>query len=196
MEQSMYTMRVTALLGVLSLAACRTQTETRPQRGFVKVRDCQGPALSLDPALAATVLPRSGRDGNWGDLAEKVPGGFAGILFDKDGSTPIIMLTRPHEAEQAKAALAGQLPAQFPLASAVPRQARWDFAQLLDWFNYFNSKVTSSGMVSADKDEQANRIRYGVIADSTRRRLVQALHALNIPCDLVLIGIESGIQLR
>ena len=176
------------------LAACRQKPVSTPQGGVVRVRDCEGPARSLDPGLAAALPPRTGAmhpDDQWADLAARVPGGFAGILFDEDGQTPIIMLTRPEEAAQAKAALAAQLPSRFPIRSAIPRPARWDFAQLVDWYNYLMPKVFRGGVVLGDKSEGANRIVFGVVADSTRRRVVRELNALDIPCDLVHLEIRG-----
>jgi hypothetical protein len=161
----------------------------------LRMNDCDGPATSLPPLIAATLPPRSGHmqpDDRWADLAAEVPGGFAGVLYDN--GRPVLMLTRPNEAAAAKAALAEKL-GGFPVASADVRAARWDFRQLVDWSRYLvlQPTVQSAGIMTSDNDEAANRIRFGVKDADARLRLVHALVGLNIPCDLVLIEIAQPI---
>lgn len=157
--------------------------------------ECEGPAVSLPPAAAAALRPRTGAmvpDDRWADLALEVPGGFAGVLR-VDGEA-VLMLVRPAEAAAAKAALAPALP-DFPVASAEVRQARWDFAQLVDWYNYLASTGLGAGVVIGDKDESANRIRYGVVDEAARERLTRVLEAAGVPCGLVLIEIRKGFRI-
>jgi hypothetical protein len=72
-------------------------------------------------------------DDYWADIAARVPGGFAGVLY-REGK-PVVVLARPSEAEAAKRVLAPLLPS-FPIRDADIQSARWDFAQLVDWYNY------------------------------------------------------------
>jgi hypothetical protein len=97
--------------------------------------------------------------------------------------TPILQLTRPELADTAKAVLADKLP--FPVDRAVVRTARWDFAQLVDWFNYLYPRLP--GVSLGDKDEVLNRIRFAASSPTAREHLVQALKALDLPCDLVVV---------
>src|SRR5512138_1209470 len=113
-------------------------TSTRPK--LVRVRDCEGPAASLAPELAAKLAPRTGNmqpDDLWADLAATVPGGFGGIILSSTGQ-PVVFLTDTSKATEARRALAGKI-SYLDVSSAVVRPARWDFAQLVDWFNYFNT---------------------------------------------------------
>lgn len=183
--------------GLLTLLTCRSPSGVADLTP-VRVRDCDGPASSLPSAIAATLPPRTGNmmpDDQWADLAAEVPGGFAGVLYVE--GKPVLMLTRPEEAAEAKAALAGRI-AGFPVADAEVRRARWDFAQLVDWFNYLwpHPNVHSPGMVSGDKNEATNRIAFGVLDAHARANIVEALVGLGIPCDLVLVEITPPIVTR
>ena len=161
----------------------------------VPAGECDGPAVSPPPAAAAALPPRTGAmapDDRWADLAREAPGGFAGVLYD---GGPVLMLARPEEAAAAKAALAPALPG-FPVAAAEVRRARWDFGQLVDWYNYMllDAGVWGPGVVSGDKDEAANRLRFGVVDEAARARLIGALDALGVPCGLVLVDIREPFR--
>lgn len=166
----------------------------------VLVRDCKGPALSLPDQLRAQLHPRTGLmrpDDHWADLAESIPGGFAGVLFIQ--GKPTMWLVHPEEVAAAKAALlADPTFGNFDIRGAEVLKARWDFAQLVDWYNYLNGTGVWStpGMVTGDKDERINRIRYGVKDEAGRAELVRRLEALNVPCDLIHIGLESPVLLQ
>lgn len=186
-----------AVFASLALAACGTHsagTPAVPQPAAVHLAQCSGPATSLPDSLARQLPRRTGRmmpDDQWADLANAVPGGFAGVLYDS-AHTPILMLTQPERAAAAKEALVGRL--NFPLAQATVRKARWDFAQLVDWFNYIFPRL-GVGPVAADKDEALNRIRFSVTSIELRDQVVRALAALPLPCDLVVVDL-NGMTVR
>ena len=125
-----------------------------------------------------------------------MPGGFAGVLYDN--GQPVLMLTRPEEAQEAKAALASHFsPDFFDVAKAEVRLARWDFAQLADWDAYLGTQGIwrpENGVRSGDKDESENRIVYGVVDAAARARVANELEALGVPCDLVLVEIRAPIR--
>jgi hypothetical protein len=105
------------------------------------------------------------------------------------------MLTDPSQASAAKKALASQL-AGFNVASAEVRKARWDFAQLVNWYNYLSVKTSvwqTRGMVSGDKDESINRIHFGVVDSAARDALLHTLAGINLPCDLIAVEITGPI---
>lgn len=164
------------------------------QRIAVPVRSCDGPATSLSAALAAQLPARDPAHPNFDDrlaaLSRRVPGGFAGVFYE-DGR-PVLLLTDPSQAADAKRALAGELPG-FELAAAEPRAARWTFAQLYDWRRYLETQaiwVGTTGVTVADTDERANRVYFGTADQAARDRLVGRLAAMDLPCDLVLVGID------
>jgi hypothetical protein len=197
-----------ALVCVVGMSvACRdavvppaTQPAVLPtaHAGTVLVRDCVGPATSVPAELAAAIPPRTGKmvpDDRWADLAATVPGGFAGF-FLRNGQ-PVIQLARPAEEAEAKAALAPLYP-HFPVAGASVQHARWDFAQLVDWFNYLSGETPlwSHNVTSGDKDELLNRLVFGV-ADSASLVQVQVmLESLPVPCRLVVLRIQPPIVSR
>ena len=184
-----------ALFVVAAAVACTEVTRPRQLKAsFVKVPDCAGPATSLDPSLAATLPPRDGSmnpDDHWADLAKRTPGGFAGIML-ADG-TPTLMLTDPSKAAEAKQALAPSFPS-FDIRGAQVREARWNFAQLVDWYNYLAQKTSvwaTPGITSGDKDEAANRIGYGVEDSTSLGNLVRKLSAMDLPCDLINVRVTG-----
>jgi hypothetical protein len=138
-------------------------------------------------------MPRIGKmvpDRQWADLARTVPGGFAGVFYDST-HTPILMLTDPSKASAAKQALAGRI--GFPLHEAVVRRARWNFAQLVDWFDYLHPRLDVP--VTGDKDEALNRVRFSVTSVELRDRVVAALARVPLPCDLVVVDL-NGLTVR
>jgi hypothetical protein len=160
----------------------------------VRVAACDGPATSLPDSLARLLPRRTGNmqpDDKWADLALAVPGGFAGTYYDADHRL-VLRLTHPELAAEAKAAL--RLPLPYSLVDATVEAARWDFAQLVDWFNYLRPRLPA-GVSAADKDEALNRIRYSVRSIDARDQVVRALSALGLPCDLVVVD-PNGMTVK
>ena len=182
-------------IAMIALIGCRTSRRagapaSRPAP--IRLAQCEGPASSLPDSLARSLPRRTGRmipDDHWADLAATVPGGFAGVI-DDSARTPILMLTDPAQATAAKQALAGKI--SFPLEQARVRQVRWDFSQLVDWFNYLFPRL-GVGNVTADKDEALNRIRFSVTSVEARDSVIAALARLALPCDLVIVDMNGFI---
>ena len=177
-----------AVLGAVALVGCNTQHRSaapKPSAAPIRLAQCEGPATSLPDSLARTLPPRTGHmipDDRWADLAMTVPGGFAGTFYDS-AHTPILMLTEPAQASAAKQALLGKI--SFPVQQATVRQARWNFAQLVDWYNYVFPRLGVPA--GGDKDEAINRIRFSVASAELRDRVVSALAQLPLPCDLIVV---------
>ena len=187
---------VAAAIAVIALAGCRPSDTTiapTPPAPAIRLAQCDGPASPLPDSIARQLAPRTGRmmpDDQWADLAKTVPGGFAGVLYDS-AHNPILMLVDPAKAAAAKQALDGRI--SFPLQQATVRRARWDFAQLVDWFNYLFPRLGVP--VTADKDEALNRIRFSVTSVELRDRVIRALAQLPLPCDLVVVDL-NGVTVR
>jgi hypothetical protein len=174
-------------------AACSSTADPDGRPRLVRVRDCGGPASSLPPALAAE-LPTPGAiqtdDARRAEAARRVPGGFAGAVYE-DGK-PVLLLTDPGQAAAAKAALEPLLP-EFDVAGADVRGVRWNFAQLYDWYRYLNTTVGQDPALTAvDIDEQRNRLVYGAADEAARDHIVARLTQLELPCDLALVEIIEG----
>lgn len=187
------------LVVLIAAAACSGSTEPdlfALNPSLVRVPDCSGPATSLNPAIASTLPPRDGRmmpDDQWADLAQRVPGGFAGVLYV--ANMPVLMLTDPSQAAEAKRALAPTL-VGFDVGGAAVHKARWNFAQLVDWYNFLGVRTPvwqTPGMTSGDKDEAINRIRYGVVDTVARETLLRTLAGIELPCDLIAVEITGPI---
>ncbi len=194
---------VATMVVIVSCAAIKHEpaapTEKTQRSADVRVADCEGAPFSLSAERRAMLKPRTGHmvpDDHWAELAENNPGGFAGVLY-LDGK-PTLMLADPELAAQAKQMLAADPTFRgFNIMGAQVLKARWDFAQLVDWYNYFIQETSvwqTAGIVSGDKDERTNRIRFGIQTEAGRQKLVKKLAALHIPCDLVRIGIEGPVH--
>jgi hypothetical protein len=186
---------ITVMIGVLAggIAACSSPADPEPRLRMVRVRDCSGPATSL-PAARAAALPLQGEivtpDDRWAEIARRVPGGFAGALYD--GDTPVLLLTDPGQAAAAKAALAPLRPG-FDVGRAAVRQARWTFAQLYDWYLYLNTAYGEGpARTATDIDEARNRLLYGAADEAGRDRIVARLAQLDLPCDLAVVEVIEG----
>jgi len=195
--------RTLLFLSAVLVAACSDNSATGPGAAdrMVTVNDCRGPATSLDPAIAATFTrpPVNVRNVNdvWADIARTTPGGFAGISFEANGQSPKIYLTDVSQASAARTALAPILAQTYPtfdVAHATIAAARWNSAQLLDWYLYLtgqpiwmmpNVTITTSGINSAD-----NRIEISTADAAGRALLVSKLQSMSLPCDLIRVGIE------
>ena len=165
-----------------------------------RVGVCEGPATSLPSRLAATLAPTGAMrtpDDQWAELARRVPGGFAGVMYElpapgsppRTTGRPLLMLVDPARAAEAKAALAPHLQG-FDVAGASVRAVRWDFAQLHDWYRYLNGQIWQEpGVTMSDIDESENRIAYGAADEAARDRVARRLAALPLPCDLVVVRI-------
>jgi hypothetical protein len=189
-----------SLLGLACSSA--TGPDTAPERAASVglTGACEGRATSLPPQLAATLPPvGSARtpDDRWAELARRVPGGFAGVMYEASPSDgpprttgrPIVMLVDPSRAAEAKAALGPHLPG-FDVAGADVRAVRWDFAQLHDWYRHLNRGIWQEpGVTMSDIDEAENRIVYGAADEAVRDRILQRLTAMSLPCDLVRVRI-------
>jgi len=128
-------------------------------------------------------------DDRWADLAREVPGGFAGMMLE-GGLVVFLVDTTQRDAALAALAARGALQGREPKRVRV-RKARWDFAQLIDWYHYLNlSAWSDSGEVQSDIDEEHNRISYGVMGASGRRRLERVLAQLRPPPPCFLVAIE------
>jgi len=66
----------------------------------------------------------------------------------------------------------------------------------VDWFNYLLPRVGREGLVTADKDEELNRISLGVVDSAARVAVHRVLDELNVPCDLVVTHITGPIIWR
>src|SRR2546429_1392834 len=179
-----------ALLGV----ACAHPSEAPRWARLGQSCPADAPAVEVPVTLRDSVrgLWASFRDDDdrWADLAREVPGGFAGMMLE---GGLVVFLVDTTQRDAALAALAARrgLEGRDPKRVRV-RKVRWNFAQLYDWYRYLNLHVWSdSGVVTSDIDEAENRITYGVMGESGRRRLERRLAALRprLPCFLVAVEV-------
>ena len=186
-----------ALLSPVVAACSSPSGPGRPvDTSDLRVNACTGPATSLDPAVVATLHPREANlNGDWANLAESVPGGFAGAASDGRGGL-VIYLTDVSQATAAKAALMGAFPERFDVPGAEVRPARWNYAQLDDWRRFLHMRVLGDarrGVNGFGVNVTLNRLEFSVEDARARDRLAKALLTTELlvplPCDLINITV-------
>lgn len=209
-------LRVVLVCATVLFAACSDATATRtyPTAAYmaaadtvIRVNECAGPAVSLDPAILGTLPPFEPTiDDKWASIARTVPGGFAGVVTDTATGNPTILLTDTTQQAAAKVALApiiAQMNSRFDVAHAVVRPARWNADQLLGWYHYLlgapiwlgHSIWVGANITSTDIAEDMNRILIGTIDATSQVALASRLQSLNLPCSLVVVKVQAPAEL-
>ncbi len=161
-------------------------------------RDGPGPSVPAAIRESLPPLPRGREatiDDRWAATAREIPGGFAGIILQ---GGPVVFLVDTTKRDAAVAALIarGALKGRHPERARV-RKARWDFAQLHEWYDYLNGHLTDdSGFAMSDIDEGHNQLMYGVADEAARDRFEAELARLPIPCGLVVVEITGFVQFK
>jgi hypothetical protein len=153
------------------------------------------PAASVPPAardslpLGIFLSPTKER---WVQLAREVPGGFGGII--DEGGVPITYLVDTGQHRDAVAALVAEGVLKKTEETRV-RGARWDFAQLYDWYRYLTLHVELPGrdVVAWGIDEGQNRLYFAMLDEPARRRFERALARLHLPCFLVTLQVTGRV---
>ena len=196
MQRPCLSLLVSALVFV---AACGGEpTQPVEQKTFARdllpYPDCAGPATSVDPAFDVTLPLETGLRAHelFAALAKELPGGFAGVFNDRD--QPVLLLTDPAQSSTAKAALAPYAVnlGSIDLARAEVRAARWDFAQLSNWYTYIFRHTpvgATPGITRSDTDVSLNRILITVESAAARDRVIGELRKVDLPCDLIALEI-------
>jgi hypothetical protein len=201
------TRRPFVALGLAVLASgCVAPVGARSEPGTCDERT-PAPGLPFHKRDSITVdLDGNWPDAGWARIARTVPGGFAGIYFEHPDSVPadvqrvdghpvrqrtIVRLVHPEQRVEAMRALRGALKAVhrspgFDLAGPLIVRARWDFAQLFDWYRYLLPHVhTIPGVYMSDINESENRIVVGAITPEVERQVLRRVRELGAPCTLV-----------
>jgi hypothetical protein len=190
------------VIAVVVSAACSSATEpTSPEVVPAGVSDPAWAVIgkTCTPSSSVTAVPRARLDSapplthgpvrtvddEWADIARQVPGGFAGIILEN--GTPVIFLVDTTQRQQAFAGLQGRLSVPGGFAAAKVRAARWNFAELADWYRYLLVQPLWAQISSADIDEAKNRISFGAPDSTSRAKIEQSLAKLDLPCYLVAI---------
>ncbi len=127
--------------------------------------------------------------------AREIPGGFAGIILE---GGPVVFLVDTTQREAALAALIARhaIPGRHPERARV-RKARWDFAQLHEWYEYVNGHLTGEpGFAMSDIDEEHNQLSYGTGDEAARERFEAILARLPVPCGLVVVEVTGFMEFR
>ncbi len=154
-----------------------------------------GASVAAVPGSAATVVRSTSAELLYDDaLAEvgrAVPG-FAGTWVDADTGELVVSLTHPSGA--AAGAARGELARLLDRSDlaglrVVARPARYSFGELKDWFDQATPEVLAlAGTVSADVDERANVLRFGVEDLAASQAAVRAVaDAHGVPAGAVVV---------
>jgi hypothetical protein len=182
------------LFSVILLPGCRGSSNDAPNPPTSCDSTSPGPSLAEDLRSSLPPPDPLDRDVQWADIARQVPGGWAGIFLDGNG-TLTMYLVDPSKEDEAKAAL-------FALGVGLPRdvrqarviKGRWDFAQLFDWYRYIQPHIDfSNGISFTDIDEAQNRLHYGMVSAASKTTLETSMQSLNLPCELVIIDVTGSV---
>jgi hypothetical protein len=151
-------------------------------------------AVDLPAASQAALLPSQYQtiDDIWASVSRTQPGGWAGGFVDN--GKMVLAFVDPVAGRPALPQILTTLGNVAPGRSwdnAELRQVMWSFAQLDDWYRYVMQKVPlTNGISVTDIDEKDNAVMFGVISEEARTRLINALNAAAIPCNLVRTEIQ------
>ena len=160
-----------------------------------KTCTAESPAFALTGARLDSVpnARRGGSDGLWYDAARELPGGIGGIFLDH-GNYYVWLVDTTKKAEAFAGLAAKGFGGLFPFDKAVALKARWDFAQLSEWFAYVVPRALEGENVrSLDIQEAHNRLEFGVADENARRAVEAKLKGLDIPCNLVALFLQDPI---
>jgi hypothetical protein len=99
----------------------------------------------------------------------------------------VVFLTDTTQRQQVLAALPSRFNLIGGFGGATVRAARWNFAELAEWYRYFQIQPFEAQISSADIDEATKRITFGAPDSTSRAKIEQSLAKLDVPCYLVAI---------
>ena len=162
-------------------------------------------AVSATPTPAPTPLstespsppppPAIGFDYLMADIAAEAPG-FAGMLVDPvDNNILFVKTTKPDtDVSVYKAAIVARFPEmsskRFELVNA-----KYDFAQLSEWYTLITPIYSVPGLVYTDVDEVRNKIVIGVETEADRGPMERKIAELPIPPDAIEVVTGPSILL-
>lgn len=157
----------------------------------------------VDPPTAVEPISTEARTVSVGELqtyddilaaiGAGMPGGFGGLYFDSDGR--IHLLIRDiSKRESAVTALLSRQPRHpngiaTTRANVIVQEARYEFAELLQWYRRFLVAAIGVNLSLGDIDEHRNVIAIGVRAASDADRARRLLDSLRVPAGAVVISI-------
>lgn len=155
-----------------------------------------GPDLNESQQAVLDSVARRGRrnhDDGFADVSRQIPGGWGGISF-VDGQPAMYLVDTTKFAEAAAALNETDLFQYYDFSQFRVRRGLWSFAQLYDWKRYIVLHGEwPDGIMSADIDESANRLVYGVHPEKAQG-VEDFFSSLHLPCDLLLLEESLGLS--
>ena len=182
---------------LLALGACADQQDPlvpQPTGGPNRSRLSQPytDIASVPPAAAGTL-----RD-EFSAMARRVPGGFGGLYFDKEGVLNIL-LTDPERASEARAALAQERFVQartagpggerFDLAHARITRGVYSHDQLQRWLDHILREFAGTPTMSGIRVHK-NKVLLGVSDGTQQEEVLRIVQAVGIPDDAVIVEVS------
>lgn len=157
------------------------------------------PAPKHSASESSNRAPLQTLDDAFGQLADKVPGGFGGFFASDDGRLTVYLVD-VSQREAAIAALAATVRdpgVRAEIARGVTiRQGRFGYRQLMDWRARVGSLPHNGGMTLTDIDETENRLKIGVEREGDRNRIVSEARRLGIPINALSIEVTGPPRLE
>jgi hypothetical protein len=151
------------------------------------------PVWEPSPDSLARQRPHD-RNAQWAAIAREAPGGFAG-LYEEDGRL-VVLLTDTLQKQAALPAVARRIPGRgLDIQRARVVQARWNFAQLYDWWAHIASHPTRfEGLTVYGINERDNRLVYGFRDSTSIRAAAVRIKSLGLPCYLVAFVVRAPFR--
>lgn len=204
---------VCALFGALSAPQAQFWPPTTVQRSPARCNPARHiPYLQPSDTPTTVALTLDGSSEMNAALARRVPGGFAGVWYDREQRINVNLVDTA-SARAMLQALAAYVPAgngsrgtvtRAGLLAARTHAVRWTAAELEDWFGTLAAAaidLDSFGMTSTPDGPQANvvglvdiirnQLVYVAIDTTVLARVDRTLSRQGLPCGLVRLEVWS-----
>jgi hypothetical protein len=129
------------------------------------------------------------------EMAKKIPGGFAGMYRESNGTVVVMLVDRRHEADASAALHRFGGVRQVAKAGMSYKTAKYNFAQLRGWARALDHVWADAGVVLMDIAEERNKIVIGIKDPSVEARLPGLLNGRGIPNDAISFEVISDVVL-
>ncbi|MBA2243942.1 MAG: hypothetical protein H0W11_03230 [Gemmatimonadetes bacterium] len=177
-----------AVAAVGLVGACADRPPTQPEA------QADDPTAVFSAGTAAVEGPQT-LDAVFARMAREIPG-FGGLFYDEDGKLNVYMARgqarEMTSTRQLADALGGRLQAlgldAVSAEQLVVRSAQYDFVELNAWHQRVRPVLAMPGVVFTDVDETTNRLRIGVEQGVSEAQIGEAVQALGVPRDAVIVS--------
>ena len=178
---------LTAIVFVLVSTSC---DQSKPKPGLVAMargKACADSVNRRPPLKDRPVVDSLTGDGSRMTRASLVvPGGLGGIFLNGDAFVVLLVDTTKRDSAIAALLRRPDMP-QLNTDHVVIRQARWSYAELVEWYQYIIPRTAHEAISSSSIDLVQNRVTISVTNEDARAAVLKLVESLPIPCNLIAI---------